>query len=339
MRPHVSLVVSAFDDSDATLALKLLGATTTFIQGEHLIDTLRLGGSSRLTADAIVIDSTTNPLQGEDIGRSIGLGTAVRRLSDATMRTGVRWSALPIIVIVTNAAFEYELRSYGLGDRIVPCAKDLGWPRVYDRIAHEVLEFSLEVVRQMRELGWDLGYHRGRWIRLRAKLPQRRGGHRRDFESEYYDGTADQWLREKSVVAKRRLAMAAFDATMTLQDALYLQSLIVDPGVTEPALQRLIEEAPYLLQSARLELIAKPTFIQESTGNVKSPDLVYHPVFRDSIDITELKLPRATLVAHRGKLVYQSAEITAGAAQVREYAEIAVDTSHRSRSVRRQKQT
>jgi hypothetical protein len=141
---------------------------------------------------------------------------------------------------------------------------------------------------------------------------------------------SDQWLKERSVVAKRRLAVAAFDATMTLQDALYLQHLIVDPNVTEPALQRLIEEAPYLLQAARLELIARPAFINESTGDAKYPDLVHHPALKDSIAITELKLPRATLVARRGKLVYQSAGITEGLAQVREYAEIAVDPSHRS---------
>jgi hypothetical protein len=124
--------------------------------------------------------------------------------------------------------------------------------------------------------------------------------------------------------------MAGFDETMTLQDILYLQSLIVNPHITEPALQQLVEEAPYLLKAARLELMAKPKFVMESTGDVKYPDVVLYPALEKSIGITELKLPTAKLVARRGKLIYQSAAFTEGVAQVRDYAEIAVDPSHAS---------
>jgi hypothetical protein len=115
---------------------------------------------------------------------------------------------------------------------------------------------------------------------------------------------------------------------MTLQDVLYLQSLILDPNVTEPALQRLVEEAPYLLRAARHELMAKPRFVAEATGDVKYPDVILDPVVSDEISITEIKLPKARLVARRGKLVYQAADVTEGVAQVRDYAEIAVNPSH-----------
>jgi hypothetical protein len=79
-----------------------------------------------------------------------------------------------------------------------------------------------------------------------------------------------------------------------------------------------------------LELVAKPRLIRESTGDVKYPDVVVHRASEEAIGITELKLPRAKLVARRGKLIYQTAAVTAGVAQVHEYAEIAVDASHAS---------
>ena len=246
------------------------------------------------------------------------------------MPTGVRWSAIPIALLVESDMLLSSISIDGLGDRIVPIAKSRGWASVYNSISKKALDFSLELVEQMRALGWELRYCRGRWVRVRARRPRLKGGFRAAFESELYDGAADQWLHTRSRVAKRQLAMAGFDETMTLQDILYLQSLIVNPHITEPALQQLVEEAPYLLKAARLELMAKPKFVMESTGDVKYPDVVLYPALEKSIGITELKLPTAKLVARRGKLIYQSAAFTEGVAQVRDYAEIAVDPSHAS---------
>lgn len=329
MRPHFSLLVTAFGPSDAASTLGIMGARAVHVPADSLVSTIRVGASSRLIVDAIVIDAASQPLR-DDVSRSIGLAQTIRQISDAKMRTGVRWSAIPIIVLVANVALASMLRSRNETRGIIVVSRELGWTKIYDEIGAAVLEFSLELVRQMRSLGWDLRYYRGRWIRVRANLPKRRRGYRPEFETEYYDGSSDHWLKATSSISRRQLAVAAFDSTMTLQDVLYLQKLLVTPDVREPALQRLIEEAPYLLRSARDEMIARPRFVDGSTGAVKYPDVIHHGLMEAAVEITELKLPRAALVARRGKLVYQSAEITAGVAQVREYAEIAVDPSHRS---------
>jgi hypothetical protein len=330
LRPHVSLIVTAFGSSDATSGLNLMGATSTFAWGERIADQIKYGALGRLTADAIVVDSSMNVLDGSALSRCISLANAIRRLSGATMPTGVRWSAIPIVLLVSNEAITSLMPRQGWGNKITVIAKSQGWSTVYDRIVKAALAFSLELVEQMRSLGWELHYVRGRWIRVRAKRPSTKGGYRQSFESELYDGTADQWLRARSDALKRQLSMVGFDETVTLHDVLHLRRLIIDPDVTEPALQRLIEEAPYLLRAARMELIAKPRFVQESTGDEKYPDVVIHPPLEPAIAIAELKLPGARLIARRGKLIYQSAEVTAGVAQVREYAEVAVDPSHSS---------
>jgi hypothetical protein len=329
-RPHVGLIVSAFGESAAPTALDLVGATSRFVWGEQLTDKLKMPTSTRLLADAILLDATAPSRFSNELFRCLSLGKAIRRLSDATMPTGVRWSALPIILLVENEAVLSTLLSYGLSDRVTAFPKSRGWSMLYDFIVKTALEFSLALVSQMQSLGWELHYHRGRWLRVKAKLPGLKGGYRRAFESDFYDGASDRWLRAKPGAVKRQLSMAGFDETMTLQDVLYLQSLIIDPHVTETALQRLLEEAPYLLRAARLELVAKPRFVRESTGDVKYPDVIIHPALQNDIGITELKLPRAQLVARRGKLIYQSAGITAGIAQLQDYAEIAVNPSHAS---------
>jgi hypothetical protein len=70
--------------------------------------------------------------------------------------------------------------------------------------------------------------------------------------------------------------------------------------------------------------------IHELLTAIWVPDLIRLPWATDSIDIVELKLPQASLVAHRGNLVFQSGAVTSGVAQVRRYAEITVDPSYRS---------
>lgn len=337
-RPHLSLIVTAFGSTSAPSALELLGATTRFVWGESIISSLRLGASSRLVADAIVIDATSKSLNYDFdydggygiLARSLTLAYEIRRLVDSKMPTGVRWSAIPIVVLVENRAVVSSIRMSGASGGVIVCAQDAGWVDIYDRVSEAVLEFSLELVRQMVELGWEIRYVHGRWIRVRVKLPRRRGGFRPDFESELYDGTADEWLRARTVQEKLRFSLIASDENRTLADILHLHRLLIGDGVTEPALQRLIEEAPYLLHASQMELIAHPKFVDESTGDVKFPDVVLYPALGNRIDITELKLPTARLVAKRGKLVFQAADVTEGVAQVRDYAEIAVKTTHRS---------
>ena len=329
MRPHVNLVATAFAQSPIASTLDLLGATTTFISGEALLSSLRIGSSSRLSADAIVIDSTTMPLEGTVL-RCAALCGAVRQLTSATMRTGVRWSAIPMIMVVENEGLASLVTSDFNALRVVPCSRSMGWSSIYDVIVDEVLDFALNLVDDMRQLGWDLVYYRGRWLRQRLRRPRRRGGYRPDFETDRYDGTADQWLTAETLRDRKPLSVAAFDRTITLQDLLHLRKLLLNPFVTEPALQKLIEDAPYLLRSARLELKSHPRFHRLSEGDYIEPDIVLHPALRNTIDIVELKLPQASLVVRRGKLIYQSAEVTAGIAQVREQEEVAVDPSHRS---------
>ena len=325
MRPHITVLVSAFHGSEATTSLRLLGATTTFLPAMSVVDTLRLGTSSRLVADVIVIDSTTG-LGGPQ--RNVALIKDIRGLSDAKMLTGVRWNAIPIMLIVGDEATEGMVTADLHMTRFVALASGRGWPRIYDVLADQAVNFSLALVDQMRSLGWTLVYQRGRWIRIRPPKMQRRHGSTPETETEYYDMSADQWFRETGK-RKERFKSVGFDQSITVEDLDRLELLIYNPNVREAALQNLIEEAPYLLEAARLELIAHPQFPHPQSG-VLFPDLIRHRLWEPKIDIVELKMPQATLVARRGRLIYQSAEITAGLEQVRQYADVAIDPVHLS---------
>jgi hypothetical protein len=130
MRPHVSVIVTAFYDSTIPNILRLYGATISFIHSETLIDTLRQSTSSSLTADAIVIDGTT--LVAQSFIRAAALSRAIRGLVDSKMRTGVRWSAIPIILVVkddaTMSAVSFDFTRYG----VTSCALSAEWSYVYD---------------------------------------------------------------------------------------------------------------------------------------------------------------------------------------------------------------
>jgi hypothetical protein len=294
-----------------------------------LVSRLR-SGPPRLAVDAIVLDATAgNALRGGAVAQCIAVAEDVRKVS-TTMPTGVRWGAVPIAVIVSNEAVASTVRYFGLPERLVICRKDAGWQTVYHQIASEVLSFVLDLVQQMRTLGWDIAYYRGRWVRVQITLPRRRRGFFPDLESELYDGTRDLWFKTEDRVVRRQLKLVGSGATRTVEDILELQRLIVGGSATEPALQQLIESAPYLLRASQMELHGRRAIVDARTGDRKIPDVVTHPFFTNAIDITELKLPTATLAVKRGKLVYQSAGITEGIAQVRDYAEVAIDTSNRS---------
>jgi hypothetical protein len=246
------------------------------------------------------------------------------------MRTGIRWSEIPIVVLAQNEAIEHVISRDTTLPRIVACAISRGWPEVYERIVDVILDFSQELVRQMRELGWELIYRRGRWIRVRPPRMRRKDGWLQEIESQFYDGSADRWIQARSVIERRQLEVAAYDRTSTLEDLAAFAKLIRNPDVKEPALQKLIEQAPYLLRSSHAELIAHADFGTAPKVDSWYPDVIHHPLFSNRIDITELKVPQMSLVAKRGKLFYQGHDVTVGITQVQVYGEIAVKATHQS---------
>ncbi|HEY5022076.1 MAG TPA: hypothetical protein VII30_06270 [Gemmatimonadaceae bacterium] len=75
-----------------------------------VLDEMRRGVASRVVVDAIVILATRlSTIDGaltsdsEGLVRGVNLAAAVRDLSDAsTMRNGVRWRSIPIVLLVDD---------------------------------------------------------------------------------------------------------------------------------------------------------------------------------------------------------------------------------------------
>jgi len=334
MRPHLSLVVTGTPRSLSATSLDSLGATSRFIVDEKLTDILGLNsGNSRLRADAIVIDGASKNVWQDQfpIARFVYIARSIKKLSDSiTMPNGVRWNAIPIILLVDNYEMEEQIASdYTLRSVLSAWSISRGFHYIYDAIARSVERFAEELIDQMGRVGWRFVNENGRIRRVHFQIPRRKRGFAPELDTKFYSHSADQIF---TAPKHRQFALSVLTASKeyTNKSLELYESYIKERGTREAKFQELLEQNPNFVGATHLEMFPHPSILRN--GKRRIPDLVIHPfsIGDDGLDahVVELKTAEMELLRGKGDRKYISGKINAYVAQIQEYERLINDETY-----------
>jgi len=286
LRPHLTVLVTGHPRSRARVELRSLGATVVFEPMETIIGTLRRGTTSRLTADAIVIDCSFRALGGAgEILSGINLARALVALSDMyVMRNGVRWNAIPIVLVafddvigslLRNDPDLWKIETVSLLSGVPVGPMTRGWECVYDALVRTHRPFVATLRDAMEWAGLMLRYESGRLVRRGLRPPMRRASRFNKFESALYDPNSDYWLKAQGALERRARETVAVDESGVAGALRDLEALVRDPKEREQLAQLLIERNPYLFDIAPFEMVAQPVFTRDDGSEIR-PDIIRH---------------------------------------------------------------
>jgi len=276
MRTNFSVLVTGEQWSYSVTALRSLGLTTAFVPYDRLIGTLRRGASYDFAADAILVDGASgNPLRSDGTSAAWNVVNAISALSDMyVMPSGVRWNAVPILLIGEHACPEWPLwQKPGKSaiDYMTPYDTiELGrgrsfWLRVYEHLEELHLAFWPVLADSMQSLGMIFRELHGRLHRAGV----RPGIRREDLESALYAGSCDRFFDARSEAMRRILSTLGGAPDATAQVLHELDRIAFDPRAREAAPELLTHLHPYLFDIAQHEAIAQRSLTLRDHSTVR----------------------------------------------------------------------
>jgi hypothetical protein len=326
MHCNFTALVTSARLSRGVHALSALGATTVFEPMDTVVATMRLGSSSRLCADVVVVDTTVSepdaPL-ADGLLRAFEFIRAIAGISDIhVMASGVRWSALPIIVVGRDDALGSVLRLEASTRKVlyVPQIGHGGrrglWNALYDLARREYLRFGPTLAESVRALGMLLQSDRGHLVRAGLRV----GVRHEEVENALYDGRHDDWFRARRAALRQVLSPIFSGADAMARAVVELERLRADPRAKEERSESLVRLNPALMDIARFE--AQPQFsLRTRDGRVVRIDLLRHSYGaahgRPPSEIVEFK--RSGFAQLRRRAL--SSDVSEGVMQTAEYSE------------------
>ena len=238
------------------------------------------------------------------------------------MPNGIRWSMLPIVIIVEND----DMRRRAYGDpalRTVTIASAYpGWDNVYKTVAAAVRDFGMRLIDEYRSAGWKIEDEHGRYIRVKAPRSKRSDGKLEHIETELYDGSRDQWYQARTLRERLPLSLVFTDETAVEHDVDELRRKIgeVHP---ERVYQRFVDHRTYLLGAAPYELLPQAPLWNPESGEARYADYSLARLQFSALDspsrLVDLKVPQARLLVPARKYQKFGGEIATGIAQLRGY--------------------
>lgn len=125
---------------------------------------------------------------------------------------------------------------------------------------------------------------------------------------------------EGVVVAARPGVLADRLAAVFREDLSAFEDLLNNPRVTEPMIQRFLEQHPGILKALGYRNLYPKVVLQNEKGKRLIPDFLLEPVSTNWCDVLELKLPNLRVAVGRPHRKTLASAIHASVAQLREYA-------------------
>jgi hypothetical protein len=326
MQSNFTVLVTGEGFSGGVPALSALGATTFFEPMDTVLGTIRQGATSRVCADVIVVDGTAsreNILSGDGVLRAVRLTEALATLSDIyVMSNGVRWSALPIVLVGRDDAlgsllrYDPKFKHVDYVPLLTGPPSRSPWSVVYERAQRRYLRFGRALAESVNALGVLLHHQRGQM--LRAGL--REGVRLEAVENALYAGRHDQWFRTHSSVMRQIFSPLFSGRDAVARAVVEMERLAFDRTAKEDRPEALVRLNPCLMDIARFEAFPQFSFVG-SDGKRYRVDLLRlsygEEHGRPASEIVEFKRGGYPLLRHRAFATLPSE----GVMQTAEYVE------------------
>jgi len=320
VRPNLTLLVTAAAPSALSAVFEHRGAWASFVALDQLHTELTKGTSSPLAVDAVIIEASPDSRAADAAVSAAKAANDVRALPEhCTMRTGYRWNATPLVIVVRDPNVATMMRHDHKLSGIAICDFQYGIDALYGAIAQQVRQHRDRVHAELDDAGCIVEYGPDGRFRLRGKSANyRKNGFAQVFETKLYHGPSDERRKQRSpwVIAADERAVA-FDLER-------FEWLITGAAKCEEDLQKFLTGSAYFLDAAQFELIAKP-HLDRWDGDTIIPDIVVHPYAPDGSVITphivELKWFDGRMVIGAKRRWEFAAPIRRGVNQARDYRE------------------
>jgi hypothetical protein len=300
-----------------------------FIPRDPLIKSLQ-EKQSGLSAEAIVIETShlfyfegradrefaSRYVEIFSIENILALVRDIRHLDSwAAMEDGRKWSAVPIILIITDTlSGDFDIPQsidatiiFSRGDVL----EDLR------RIRQEIAKYRQRLLDELDNLGFLVTFENGRYRVGPALTPGER-----QVEGHFYFGPADNRPSQdgKYYTVDRDNLGIQYEVEV-------FEALINKPDVTEHDIQKFFEEHPHFLLLTRLMQALPQIHLPDEMGNLLIPDFILKPIvalqrLRDSNwQVLDLKRPQAKLLAGPSNHRRFSSEVFQAITQVKNYRE------------------
>ncbi len=321
LRPHISLLVTAAEATALPNVLAQFGAWTTFIPFGQLRSVLARGSSAPLVVDAIVIEAAGGP---EAAVTAVKVAKLIRSLpGDYTMRNGMRWREMPLIIVVPDPNVATAMRVDNSLRGILIADFQYGLPGIYESICSTIRIDRDAIHAELDDAGCIIQYGPDGRFRMRGPAGgYRHGGFQQTFETIRYHGPSDRSALNASpwVIAADEKAVA-FDMNE-------FERLIWGAAEREEDLQRFLAGNSYFLNAAQFEMVPKPQLMRWD-GDKIIPDIVIYPYAFDdrarSPHIVELKWFGGRMVVGDKRRWRFRSEILGAIEQTRDYSESFMD--------------
>ena len=331
MRPQFTALITSAKSRGIVQPFQRLGASAKFVPFDLLTAELRLGSSSPTIAEVIIIDGSNSPapLQQDALLSAASLALEIRNLPDhTTMQNGIRWRHIPIVIIVENR--EKLDRTHGdpVLRTIQVCDASRGWQHVYEEAAEAVQHFGMQLIEELRLVGWKLREEQGRYYRVSPPSKAMRSGKVSPIETTLYHGGSDRWFTSRGQRERLPLSIVHTDARTVESDFENLRRLI-EMQRNEGDYQRFLNIRAYILGAPQYELLPHPVLWDADANEKRSPD--YSQDRRQFISsdpaprLVEIKVPHIPVLVNARKYKKLGAELLTGISQLRGYKEAAMD--------------
>jgi hypothetical protein len=298
------------------------GVSARPVRFELLTTVLRQGRP--IIAEAIIIDGARETsLQGDALTIAALLANQIRDLPGyVTMPNGIRWSRLPIVIVVENDDIRRRAHGDPLLRRVTIASAYPGWDSVYMTVAAVVRDFGMLLVEEYRSMGWSIEVEHGRYIRTQAPRGKRRDARVERIETDLYDGNRDQWYLARGDRARLPLSLLFTDETAVERDIDDLRRKISQIH-SERVYQGFVDRRTYLLGAAPYELLPQAPLWNPDSGEDRYADYSLNRLQLSPLDppsrLVDLKVPQAKLLVRARKYQKVGQEIATGIAQLRGY--------------------
>jgi hypothetical protein len=322
MRAPFTALVTSRRDLRFAVPFETRGVSARPVPFDLLTAVLRQG--TPIIAEAIVIDGARETsLQGDALTAAGVLANQIRELPGyVTMPNGIRWSRLPIVIVVENDEIRRRAHSDPLLRRVTIASAYPGWDSVYKTVAAVAGDFGMLLVEAYRSMGWRIDVQHGRYVRAQAPRTERRDAKVERIETDLYDGNRDQWYHARGNRTRLPLSLIFTDETAVERDVDELRRKI---GQFHPehVYQGFVDRRTYLLGAAPYELLPQAPLQNPDSGEARYADYSLNRFQLSALDppsrLVDLKVPQARLLVPARKYHKFGQEIATGIAQLRGY--------------------
>jgi hypothetical protein len=310
-------------DDEWTKEFRKRGSGVVLIPLESLIERLRGSLDQNLLADAVVVFAIPDLYVGLPgitlLSIAIKVSEELRALPDCcAMTDGRKWKSIPFIVLIPHYFLLDDVPVESLRGTLL---NHSGPEDAFLKVSEIVSEYRRKLLDQLDNLGFLVSYENGRY-RVGPALQARQ-----KLESDLYCGAADKRtdIRGQYFTVDRDLYGIQYEIEQ-------FEALINRPDVTEPDLQKFLEEHPYFLTVAGLMQPIPHVRLPSEKGKVLIPDFVLRPIVasqRDSNwEVLDLKRPQAKLLTGKAARIAFSETVMRAITQLRDYGDYFRDPSN-----------